>query len=165
MNKKLHSLYRINIGDYTESDLVNALVNLTELEFQNSNKTIATPANSATSLSASATNSQSISTNNITNQATVNAGKVNTIVQLSRTGPVKRLKDIIGSTNETGGKRTRLDTELVKLVQTMTSNANSSAKSGSDNTSLQQMILQLHNQTQQTLMNFQQQQQLQQEVV
>jgi hypothetical protein len=150
-----------NISDYTESDLVNALVNLTESEFQDSNKTIATPATSSINSSASTTSSQTMSTNSTTNHTTVNAGNVNTIVQLSRTGPVKRLKDIV--TNETGGKRTRLDTELVKLVQTMTNNANSSANSGSDNASLQQMILQLHNQTQQILMNFQQQQQLQQE--
>ncbi|HZK61572.1 MAG TPA: hypothetical protein VFC41_05805, partial [Anaerovoracaceae bacterium] len=86
----------------------------------------------------------------------------NTILQISRTGAVKRMNEDCTST--TSNKRTRLDTELVKLIQHMTT---SSAAGGNSNThtndQFQQLILQMQNQSQQMMLNFQQQQQLQQD--
>ncbi|HZK60628.1 MAG TPA: hypothetical protein VFC41_01040, partial [Anaerovoracaceae bacterium] len=76
---------------------------------------------------------------------------------------VKRMNEDCAST--TSNKRTRLDTELVKLIQHMTTTT--SAAGGNNNTHtndhFQQLILQMQNQSQQMLLNFQQQQQLQQD--
>ena len=94
-------------------------------------------------------------TNTVNSQPAIAA---NTIVEISRKGTLKRGETTVASgvTN----KRARLDTELVKLVQQMTSENNSnSSNTDSSSSEMQKMMFNLQTQSQQMMLTFQQQQQ------